>query len=90
MVSLLDLQFFLELEHPSLVKVRGVCLTPPQLLVDFVDKTLHDYLFETSCPPLSWVDRLRVMVEVTTGLLYLHSVSSGDLKHRYPFVLFCQ
>ncbi|GMH39197.1 hypothetical protein BSKO_07095 [Bryopsis sp. KO-2023] len=76
-----DLLLAVQLQHPHLATVLGVCLNPPQLLLDAADGTLSDYLFHANRTMLSWGDRLRIMMEVTAALAYLESVPWKNLAH---------
>ncbi|KAF3324978.1 putative receptor-like protein kinase [Carex littledalei] len=76
---LAEVQFLGVLEHPNLVKLIGYCADDgargnQRLLVyEYMpNRSLEDHLFNRAYPPLSWNQRLQIMLGAAEGLAYLH------------------
>ncbi|XP_027350087.1 protein STRUBBELIG-RECEPTOR FAMILY 2-like [Abrus precatorius] len=72
------------LKHPNIVALHGYCLERgKQLLVyDYVGNlTLDDVLHSEPYKPLSWIQRLRIALEIAQALDYLHSAFSPPVTH---------
>ncbi|KAF9620407.1 hypothetical protein IFM89_011780 [Coptis chinensis] len=73
-----------QLCHPNLVKLFGYCLENEKCLLvsEFIPRgSLDNYLFRTSCYPLSWRMRMKVALGAAKGLAFLHS-SEMQVIHR--------
>lgn len=67
------------LEHPNLVKLIGYCADDGErgnqrlLVYEYMpNRSLEDHLFNRAYPPLSWNQRLQIMLGAAEGLAYLH------------------
>lgn len=76
-----DLSVLVQMKHPNVAKVIGVCLNPPKLIVECASITLSDCLFRAHRARLNWTDRIRFMLEIASGLEYLESKSEGQVTH---------
>ncbi|EPS69482.1 hypothetical protein M569_05285, partial [Genlisea aurea] len=77
-------KLFGQLKHPHLLSVIGFCNDPRCVVYEYArNGTLHDALF-CNAPrrkPLSWHVRIRIAVEISSALGYLHKtpLSHGNL-----------
>ncbi|XP_021720868.1 U-box domain-containing protein 33-like isoform X1 [Chenopodium quinoa] len=76
-----------KLRHPHLVTLIGVCPEAWSLVYDFVPNGLLQWrLFQkNNITPLSWKLRARIISQISTALLFLHTshpekIIHGDLK----------
>lgn len=73
--------------HPNLVTLIGACSEASALVYEFCDNgSLEDRLMcKDNSPPLSWQVRVRIINEILSALIFLHSakphaIVHGDLK----------
>ncbi|CAN1812916.1 LRR receptor-like serine/threonine-protein kinase GHR1 [Linum perenne] len=79
---------FANIRHPNVVGLRGYYWGPTQheklILSDYISPgSLASFLFGRRGPPLTWVQRLKIAVDVARSLNYLHfdrAVPHGNLK----------
>uniref|UniRef100_A0A251TEI0 non-specific serine/threonine protein kinase n=1 Tax=Helianthus annuus TaxID=4232 RepID=A0A251TEI0_HELAN len=86
--------FFAELEilsgcrHPNIVTLLGFCYEPPRMILvyEYVSNgSLEDYLgSEAKMTNLTWVQRLKICIDIACGLNYIHSTIDNKQKiiHR--------
>ncbi|XP_057519195.1 probable serine/threonine-protein kinase PBL19 [Amaranthus tricolor] len=75
---LTEVQFLGVVDHPKLVKLLGYCALDGEreiqrlLVYEYMrNKSLEHHLFGRN-PPLSWILRLKIMLDAAEGLDYLH------------------
>ncbi|XP_044321876.1 U-box domain-containing protein 33 isoform X1 [Triticum aestivum] len=73
-----------KVRHPHLVTLVGVCPEALCLAYEYPKNgSLHDHLFGelNSAPPLPWKIRARVVAEISSALLFLHSCKPQVMVH---------
>ncbi|VAH41524.1 unnamed protein product [Triticum turgidum subsp. durum] len=73
-----------KVRHPHLVTLVGVCPEALCLAYEYPKNgSLHDHLFGelNSAPPLPWKIRARIVAEISSALLFLHSCKPQVMVH---------
>ena len=64
-------------QHTNIVQFKGVCFlenqTMPVLLMERLVRSLHDYVLDPTNVNITLVEKLSIMCDVASGLVYLHS-----------------
>ncbi|KAJ4955874.1 hypothetical protein NE237_012657 [Protea cynaroides] len=77
-----------KVRHRHLVGLLGFCINGNErlLVYEFMPQgTLAEHLYEWNelgCPPLTWVQRVAIALDVARGVEYLHSLAQQSFIHR--------
>nr|XP_027192823.1 putative U-box domain-containing protein 50 isoform X1 [Cicer arietinum] len=72
--------------HPHLVAVLGFCSEPKCLVLEYMHNgSLEDILLcKTRIRPISWQDRIRIAIEVCSGMGFLNAFKPRPIIHCHP------
>eukprot|EP01125_Pyxidicula_operculata_P017972 TRINITY_DN635_c0_g1_i2.p1 TRINITY_DN635_c0_g1~~TRINITY_DN635_c0_g1_i2.p1 ORF type:complete len:2152 (-),score=235.56 TRINITY_DN635_c0_g1_i2:798-7253(-) len=77
------------LNHPNLVSVRAICMSPPMMMISLCDRgDLYSYLHDYR-QNIPWLIRLKIAKDIALGLKYLQDlpVPVAHLDLKSPNVL---
>lgn len=77
---------FCDLDHPNIVRFIGACITAPNLAIvmEYMHMSLFDALHMDHTVDFTEDERLSILRQTTSGLLYLHKreIAHCDLKSQ--------
>lgn len=89
-----ELQVMTRVDHPHVLRLIGLCSVshPLRLVLELcAGGTLFDLLHNCWDIPLSWKQRLRILVDISSGMAYLHGfrkqIIHRDLKSLNIFLM---
>lgn len=74
------------IRHPHLVAILGFCYEPKCLVLEYMHNgSLEEMLLsKTRSRALSWHDRIRIALEVCSGLAFLNTIQPRPIIHCHP------
>ncbi|KAG5515308.1 hypothetical protein RHGRI_036375 [Rhododendron griersonianum] len=78
-----EVQVLGKLQHPHLVTLIGICPEAWSLVYEYLPNgSLQDCLFKrNNICSLNWKIRAKIIAEISSALLFLHSCESEDIVH---------
>ena len=71
-----------QLKHPNLVRMHGFSTEPLLIVMELVEGgDLYGFLHNPAMPKLTWEQRIRIALEISDGMSYLHAITPPIL-HR--------
>ncbi|KAF8690703.1 hypothetical protein HU200_041078 [Digitaria exilis] len=73
------------LQHRNIVQLKGYCRRKGELILVYEymsSGSLDKYLYDQDKPTLSWQQRLQIIRDIASGLLYLHEEWEKVVLHR--------
>ncbi|KAK7295511.1 hypothetical protein RJT34_18420 [Clitoria ternatea] len=82
-----EIELLCQLRHPNLVTLLGFCdhKDEKNIVYEYMaNGSLHDRLYcsDAKIVPLTWKQRLKICIEVSYGLHYLHTGVKRSIFHR--------
>ncbi|EGG24144.1 leucine-rich repeat-containing protein [Cavenderia fasciculata] len=68
------------IEHPNIVQLKGLCLDPLCIVTEYLPHG-NLYKFLHGKEPVSWVLRLKIALDIASGMAFLHG-STPSIIHR--------
>lgn len=82
-----ELKILQKVNHGNLVKLEGFCIDPEEancyLVYEYVENgSLHSWLHEDKNEKLNWKTRLRIAIDISNGLQYIHEHTRPRVVHK--------